>query len=219
MLSESQLRQIMPRLPPPQLQRYLPHLNRAMQRHGVDTMLRTAAFVAQLAHESAQLRFMEEIWGPIPAQLRYEPPSRLAARLGNTEPGDGRRYKGRGPIQITGRFNYRHYGELLDIDLVAAPERAAEPDVAFETAGLFWQSNGLNELADAQDFVALTRRINGGVNGLDDREEYYARAKALLATGFVAEAAGAARGAQRAAPRPVTPLARGHEAIIADSGE
>jgi predicted chitinase len=218
MLTESQLQQIVPRLQPPKLALYLPHLNRAMQRHGVDTMLRTAAFVAQLAHESSEFRFMEEIWGPIPAQLRYEPPSSLAARLGNTEPGDGQRFKGRGPIQITGRFNYRKYGELLDIDLVAAPERAAAPELAFETAGMFWRSNGLNELADAQDFVAMTRRINGGVNGLEDRQRYYARAKVVLAVGFVA-AAGATRGANRAAPRATAPLSRGHEDIIADPGE
>ena len=107
MLTESQLQQIMPRLPPAKLQLYLPHLNQAMQRYGVDTLLRTAAFTAQLAHESGEFRFMEEIWGPIPAQLRYEPQSSLAARLGHTEPGDGQRGKGRGPLPITRRVNNR----------------------------------------------------------------------------------------------------------------
>jgi predicted chitinase len=186
------------------LQLYLPHLNQAMQRCGVDTPLRVAAFIAQLAHESGEFRWMEEIWGPTPAQTRYEPPGGLAQRLGNTQPGDGERFKGRGPIQITGRFNYQKYGDLLTIDLTADPTLAAAPEHAFATAGLFWQSNGLNELADAQQFVSITRRINGGTNGLDDRQKYYERAKAALAVGV------AARGGP-----PVVALTRGAEAIRA----
>jgi putative chitinase len=161
---------------------------------------------------------MEEIWGPTPAQLRYEPPSELASKLGNTQPGDGQRFKGRGPIQITGRFNYKKYGELLGIDLCANPALAAAPEVAFATAGLFWQSNGLNALADAQQFVAITRRINGGTNGLEDRQRYYERAKAvlgvaLLTRGMVAtkpltRGAEAIRAASRPAPAAKKPAAR-----------
>ena len=188
MLLEAQLQKIMPALAPAKRQLYLPHLNAAMRASGIGTtMLRTAAFVAQLAHESGELRWMEESWGPTAAQLRYEPPNALALRLGNTESGDGKRFKGRGPIQITGRFNYAKYGQLLGRDLVAEPALAAAPELAFETAGLFWRTNGLNELADAQDFVTITRRINGGTNGLADRQMYYARAKAVLADGFVAD--------------------------------
>lgn len=215
MITEQQLKQIMPNLASAKVQLYLPHLNRAMQAYGVNTMLRTAAFVAQLAHESAEFRFMEELWGPIPAQVRYEPVSDLARRLGNTEPGDGKRFKGRGPIQITGRFNYRTYGGLLDLDLVAHPELAAQPDVAFSTAGLFWKSNGLNELADAAQFVTITKRINGGTNGLPDRERYYARAKAVLDGAFVSGPVGAARAPAR---MPGAPLTRGHEAIVGSAG-
>ena len=214
MISEQQLKQIMPNLATAKVQLYMPHLNRAMQTYGVNTMLRTAAFIAQLAHESAEFRFMEELWGPIPAQVRYEPPSDLARRLGNTQPGDGKRFKGRGPIQITGRFNYRKYGDLLGIDLVAHPEMAAQPDVAFSTAGLFWNSNGLNALADDAQFVTLTKCINGGTNGLLDRERYYARAKAVLDGAFVSGPVGAARGPEK---KPVAPLMRGHEAIVATS--
>ena len=205
MLTDDQLRQIMPSLAEARRALYLPHLNRAMQAHGVDTALRAAAFVAQLAHESGELRWMEEIWGPTAAQRRYEPPGELARRLGNTEPGDGERFKGRGPIQITGRFNYQRYGELLGMDLVAEPARAAAPEIAFETAGLYWQSNRLNELADQRQFVAITRRINGGTNGLAERQRYYERAQAVLGTGP------AARGGARALRLP-----RGHEAIVAD---
>ena len=199
---------------------YLPHLNQALQRFGVDTMLRTAAFIAQLAHESGEFRFMEEIWGPTAAQRRYEPPSALAGRLGNTETGDGRRFKGRGPIQITGRFNYRKYGDLLGVDLVAQPELAAQPEVAFCTAGLYWKTNGLNELADREDFVRITRRINGGTNGLADRQKYYERAKQVLAEGFVAApVTRGVPGVDRRMPWPLEPLTRGYEAIVETEAE
>jgi putative chitinase len=180
MLTDAQLQTIMPNLAAAKRALYLPHLNAAMAAHGIDSALRTAAFIAQLAHESGEFRWMEEIWGPTAAQLRYEPPSDLAKRLGNTQAGDGKRFKGRGPIQITGRFNYQTYGDLLGIDLAAEPARAAAPEVAFATAGLYWQRNGLNELADARQFVVITKRINGGTNGLADRQMYYERAQGVL---------------------------------------
>ena len=212
MLTDAQLQQIMPNLASARRGLYLPHLDAAMTAYAIDTPLRTAAFVAQLAHESGEFRWMEEIWGPTDPQRRYEPPGTLAARLGNTEAGDGKRFKGRGPIQITGRFNYAKYGALLGVDLVARPELAAAPETAFATAGLYWQSNGLNELADADDFVKITRRINGGTNGLEDRQKYHALALRVLATGFVASPA--LRGATARAGAVVgEPLLRGHEAI------
>lgn len=201
MITDEQLKQVMPNLASAKRQLYLPHLNAAMTTYAIDAPLRCAAFIAQLAHESGEFRWMEEIWGPTAAQLRYEPPSDLAAKLGNTQAGDGKRFKGRGPIQITGRFNYTKFGGLLGLDLVADPALAATPEVAFATAGLYWQRNGLNELADARDFVTITRRINGGTNGLADRQMYYERAKAVLGT-----EARAARG---------EPLTRGHEVIRA----
>ncbi len=202
MLTEAQLKQIMPNLPGQKLLLYLPPLNHAMLAHEVITPLRIAAFIAQLAHESGEFRWMEEIWGPTAAQQRYEPPGALAKRLGNTQAGDGKRYKGRGPIQITGRFNYKKYGDLLGIDLAGDPAVAAAPEHAFATAGLYWQSNGLNALADAQQFVTITRRINGGTNGLEDRQKYYERAKAVLSAVPRSRAA-------------ATPLTRGAEAIRA----
>ena len=217
MITDDQLRQIMPTLPQPKRQQYLPALNAAMALYGVDNMLRTAAFIAQLAHESLELRFMEEIWGPTPAQLRYEPPSQSAKNLGNTQVGDGKRFKGRGPIQITGRFNYKKYGDLLRIDLIGAPEKAATPEIAFATAGLYWKTNGLNELADSEQFVTITKRINGGTNGLPDRQARYAKAKAVLATGFVAgSGAPVSRGASLSPMSPALPdgpLTRGAEVL------
>jgi putative chitinase len=179
-LTDSMLRQIMPRIRPSSCAVYAPFLQQAMEEFSIATPPRAAAFLAQLAHESGQLRYMEEIWGPTAAQRRYEPVSQLAARLGNTEPGDGRRFKGRGPIQLTGRANYRRYGRALGVDLIAQPELAATPQVGFRVAGLFWRQNGLNELADAQRFKAITRRINGGFNGLADRINFYERAKGLF---------------------------------------
>jgi len=212
MLTEMQLRQIMPTLGAPRAEALLPFLNGAMASYGVTTLPRAAAFVAQLAHESGEFRWMEEIWGPTATQKRYEPPSDLAARLGNTEAGDGLRFKGRGPIQITGRFNYQRFGQQLGIDLVARPELAATPAVAFEVAALFWKSNGLNELADAGDFLRITKRINGGTNGLAEREKYFARAQAVLAAGFDP---GPALAVPRGGIALLPPLTRGHEEIRA----
>ena len=193
MLTDDVLRQIMPRIPQDKFEIYLPILNRVMEDSEINTPLRAAAFLAQLAHESGQLRFMEEIWGPTAAQQRYEPPSDLARRLGNTQPGDGARFKGRGPIQITGRDNYKRYGDLLGVDLVGNPDLAATPQIAFQLAAAYWTTNGLNEMADAGDFTTITRRINGGLNGLDDRLKFYEIAKNALGAGdkpgdFIAEA-------------------------------
>jgi predicted chitinase len=183
MLTTEQLQAIMPLLPAAKRATLFPFLTAAVNEFGIDQPARTAAFLAQLAHESAQFRFMEEIWGPTASQRRYEPPGKLAGDLGNTDAGDGRRFKGRGPIQITGRANYRRFGDLLGLDLVSAPEQAGSPEVAFRIAGLYWSKKGLNELADrmtAEAFREITRRINGGFNGLAEREQFYETAKAVL---------------------------------------
>ena len=173
----------MPGMPAARREAFLPFLQAALAEFAIEAPARTAAFLAQLAHESGQFRFMEEIWGPTAAQRRYEPVTTLAANLGNTQPGDGRRYKGRGPIQITGRANYKRFGDLLGTDLVSEPARAALPEIAFRVAGLYWQKKGLNELADRVSddaFREITRRINGGFNGLDDRRRFYTVARNVL---------------------------------------
>jgi len=144
MLTTDQLQSIMPRLSATRTSELLPFLTSAMAEFAIEAPARAAAFLAQLAHESGQFRFMEEIWGPTDAQKRYEPVTTLSAALGNSEVGDGKRFKGRGPIQLTGRANYQRFGDLLDVDLVAEPPRAARRDVAFRVAGLFWSSKGLN---------------------------------------------------------------------------
>lgn len=214
MLTVEQLQSIMPAIPAPKRDAFLPFLRAAMTEFSIEAPARAAAFLAQLAHESGQLRFMEEIWGPTAAQRRYEPVCTLATNLGNSEAGDGKRFKGRGPIQITGRANYRRFGDLLGADLVSDPERAALPELAFRIAGLFWSKKGLNELADrATDdaFREITRRINGGFNGLDDRRKFYAVARTVLGVTEVA----ITRSVERDVPVTVEEPSfdRGYEAI------
>ena len=179
-LTESILKQIMPGSSAGNRASYLPFLQQAMAEFEINEPPRIAAFLAQLAHESGQLKFMEEIWGPTADQRKYEPPSRKAQGLGNTEAGDGFRYKGRGPIQLTGRDNYHRFGGALGVDLENNPELAATKEVGFRIAALFWAKNGLNELADAQRFELITKRINGGTKGLERRVKFFERAKQIL---------------------------------------
>ena len=128
----------------------------------LDNSLRLIHFLAQLAHESGNFRYMEEIASGAAYEGRKD--------LGNVNKGDGVRYKGRGPIQLTGRANYRKYGQQLGIDFENNPEIVAIPSVGLLVACKFWFDNGLNALADQDDLRAITRRINGGLNGFDDRK-------------------------------------------------
>ena len=161
---------------------YAEHLSAACEHYRIDTPVRLAAFLAQIGHESGSLHHTREIWGPTEAQRRYEG----RADLGNTEPGDGERYKGRGLIQCTGRTNYRAMTNALRRfgapDFEAEPEALEQPQWAAWTAAAWWATHGCNELADVSSFEALTRRINGGLNGLDDRAARWERAKTALAT-------------------------------------
>lgn len=136
------------------------------------TPLRAAHFLAQIAHESGGFRYSEEIASGAAYEGRED--------LGNTEPGDGRRFKGRGVIQLTGRANYQRYGDLLGLDLVRQPGLAALPEVAYRTAALYWLDRNINTDADRDDLRAVTRAVNGGTNGLDDRRRYLHRAKEVL---------------------------------------
>lgn len=167
-----QLKAIMPNLSNAKAQQYLPYLNSAMKEFKINTPERKAAFLAQLAHESVQLRYFEEIASGRAYEGRRD--------LGNTQPGDGERFKGRGPIQLTGRANYRTTGAALGLNLEGNPRLAAEPSVGFRVAGYFWQSRGLNSLADSRSFDAITRRVNGGFNGKASRDAYYRRALNVL---------------------------------------
>lgn len=148
-------------------------LSSTLARYEITTALRIGHFTAQAAHESDGFCTTEEYASGTAYEGR--------ADLGNTQPGDGRRYKGRGIFQLTGRANYRRFGLLLGVDLEASPERAAEPALSLEIACLFWREKNLNAAADDDDLILITRRINGGRNGLDDRRRYLGIAKRELA--------------------------------------
>ncbi|MDR7109179.1 glycoside hydrolase family 19 protein [Pseudomonas frederiksbergensis] len=155
---------------------FAPVLNTAMQRFQIVGAKRVAAFIAQIGHESGQLVYVREIWGPTAAQKGYEG----RADLGNTVVGDGFKYRGRGLIQVTGRANYAACGEALGLDLIAQPELLEMPEHAAMSAAWFWKQNGLNDLADRDQFNSITRRINGGLSGLKDRLEIWSWAQAVL---------------------------------------
>ncbi|MCU4502051.1 glycoside hydrolase [Acinetobacter sp. WU_MDCI_Abxe161] len=134
--------------------------------------LRFAHFIAQLAHESGNFRYMEEIASGAAYEGRKD--------LGNIMAGDGVRFKGRGPIQLTGRDNYQKYSRALGIDFESHPELVAIPSIGLLVACKFWAINGLNELADRDDLLTITRRINGGTNGLDDRKAKLTKIKSWM---------------------------------------
>jgi len=162
---------------------YLPFLKMAMARYEINTPYRAAAFLAQIAHESGQLRYVKEL-----ASGDAYDTGRLAERLGNTPEadGDGRKYKGRGLIQITGHDNYMKCGQALGLPLLSNPELLEKPVNACLSAAWFWGSHGLNELADARDITGISGVINCGnknarlerINGYVERLALYAKAKA-----------------------------------------
>lgn len=171
-ITDQILRDIMPNLPAEKRQLYLPHLNDAMREFEIATYLRASAFLAQLAHESAELRYFQEIASGKAYEGRKD--------LGNTQPGDGMKYKGHGPIQITGRANHAACGKALGLDLINNPTLITLPENAFRSAGWFWDTRNLNALADDRLFKAITKKINGGFNGLADRQKYYDRALRII---------------------------------------
>jgi len=152
---------------------FLEPLKAAMVEFGIDTPLRQAAFLAQVGHESGQLRYVRELASGAAYEGRGD--------LGNVVAGDGVRFKGRGLLQVTGRANYAACGVALRLDLLSRPDLLEQPGNACRSAGWFWQSRGLNRLADAGDQERLTRRINGGVNGLAERLALYQTARRVLA--------------------------------------
>lgn len=159
---------------------FAPFMQAACEQFHVIDPRDVAAFLAQTGHESEHLIFMKEIWGPTAAQRLYEPPSQKAKGLGNTQPGDGERFCGRGLIQITGRRNYTLAGMGLDLDLLNHPELLERPEHAAMSAGWYWWNNKLSALATAGQFTTLTEHINGGLNGLADRQALYNAAKKAL---------------------------------------
>ncbi|NTS64143.1 glycoside hydrolase [Sphingomonas sp. HHU CXW] len=145
----------------------------------LDAPLRLVHFIGQCGHESGSFRYMEEIASGADYEGR--------ADLGNSQPGDGKRYKGRGPIQLTGRANYRADGATFGIDLERHPEIVAMPSIGLLTSCLYWSRTGLNALADTDDGIAIGRSINRGnprsakpANGEAERTAFTARVRALV---------------------------------------
>jgi len=158
-------------------------LTLAMDKYQINTRLRMAAFIAQVGHESGQFRYVKELGGD--QYLSKYDTGTLAKRLGNTPEadGDGQKYRGRGLIQITGRDNYLACSKSLfgDDRLLRTPETLELAEWAAKSAAWFWNSRNLNSLADAGDMSGITKRINGGFNGLAERLAFYERAKKVLA--------------------------------------
>lgn len=187
-ITAAKLKQIMPNSPKnvernPHFSGYtfeqiLLYILRYAQEFDINTPLRWCHYLAQIAHESAELRYSEEI-----ASGKAYDTGKLAIKLGNTPEadGDGQKYKGRGLIQVTGRANYEAYKQYCGFDVVKQPELLCKPVGAIRSSMWFWWKKGLNELADMDDFMTITKRINGNKpNGVESRKEYLARAKKVL---------------------------------------
>ena len=164
---------VLPRATQSRIDAFFEPLKAGMVKYGITSPLQMAHFIAQIGHESMSFLYTEEIASGAAYEGRRD--------LGNTEPGDGKRYKGRGLIQLTGRANYSAYSRHTGVDYVAAPDAVStDPMVAVDVACWFWSDRGVGKLADGDDVKAVTRRINGGYNGLDDRIQNLNRAKAVL---------------------------------------
>lgn len=148
----------------------------AMARYNIDTKLEYAAFLATVAEESGELRWVKEIWGPTAAQKKYEG----RKDLGNTQAGDGKKFCGRGLIQVTGRSNYTSVGKALKLDLVNKPELLEQPKHAADSAAYFWWAHELDDEAARRDFRRVTKVVNGGYTNWERREAYYERACKVL---------------------------------------
>lgn len=203
-LTATELKAIMPRASDEAIDKYLNGINQALQTYAINTPLRACHFLAQIAHESGELRYNEEnlnysakalqaVFGKyFPTQAAADACARkpeaianivYADRMGNGDPqsDDGWRYRGRGLFQLTGKDNYQRYSDYCQSDVVSQPDEVAHNPVhCVGVAGWYWQSHNLNALADNDDIKAITRKINGGLNGLDDREAKLAQAKAVL---------------------------------------
>lgn len=145
-------------------------------QYEINTHLRLAHFLAQACHETGGFRYLKEIWGPTAAQKAYEG----RVDLGNVRVGDGFLYRGRGMFQLTGRANYAREAKALGLPLETDPDLAADPQISVRIACHYWDTHQINIAADANDIVRVTRAINGGTNGLEDRKACFLRARQVL---------------------------------------
>ena len=183
--------------------KWLEPLENTFAKYDINTPERQAAFIGQCAHESGNFKTLEEnlnyssqalmrVWPSrfpdLATAMKYAYHPEMIAnkvyggRMGNgvEETGDGWKYHGRGLIQLTGKENYANCGSGIGVDLLSNPNLLNTPEYAALSAGWFWNKKGLNALADAQDYETMTKRINGGVLGLDDRKAKIAKALSVL---------------------------------------
>lgn len=172
MLTKEMIRAIAPNAKDFIISPLVGYLNLYMPKYEINNYLRVCHFLAQAAHEAASFRTLEEYASGTAYEGRID--------LGNVKKGDGVRYKGRGIFQLTGRANYRAIGQKIGMDLENNPELASSPEVSVLTALEYWKSRNLNPLADADNVEAITRKINGGLNGFDDRKRYLALCKRII---------------------------------------
>lgn len=166
------LRKCLPYASNANIQKFGVKLIEAMEKFEINTPRRQAAFLAQIAHESGSLHYVEELASGEAYEGRGD--------LGNTEPGDGKRFKGRGLIQLTGRFNYKLISDELNYDFIKNPEDLEKPGPATYSAAWFWWFHRLNGLADLDAFEKITKRINGGLTHFEDRLKHWETAKNAL---------------------------------------
>jgi putative chitinase len=182
-------------------EKWLEPLNQTFAKYDISTPLRQAAFIGQCAHESNNFKVLQENLNYSAEGLMKTWPSRFPTkdvadqyarqpakiagkvyngRMGNTSEEEASKYFGRGLIQLTGKENYDNCGKAIGADLISQPELLAQPNYAAMSAGWFWNKKGLNALADAKDYDTMTKRINGGLIGLDDRKAKIAKALSIL---------------------------------------
>jgi putative chitinase len=195
MLSITQMKAVLPRLNWEKAQLYIPYITTVLPKFGIDTPLRKAHFLAQVAHESGGLQFTQEnlnysaqglrsVFGKYFSTIEIantyaRKPEKIANRVyasrmgnGNEASGDGWKFRGRGLIQLTGKENYQKFSDENGIDCVKNPDLLLQPEMALTSACWFWKKKNLNEFADKDDIIMITKRINGGTNGLNDRQQY-----------------------------------------------
>lgn len=203
MITDAHLKALFPRLSAEQRAEYLPHLNNALVEFGINTPLRAAAFLAQIGVESQGLTDFEEnlsysaprlmaVWpsrfkSSVIANRYARQPEKLAnfvyanrMKNGDEASGDGWKYRGRGPKQITGKDNYERCGKALGLPLVEQPDLLLQPEHGFRAAGWFWKTNNCNLPADKGAIDSVTRIVNGGMTGAAERRALYVQAKRVL---------------------------------------
>lgn len=172
-MTEQQLKKIVPFITNARIDRFYSYLIKYMIKYDINTIGRVAAFISQVAHESGSFRYTAEIASGLAYENRRD--------LGNIKFGDGKRFKGRGLIQITGRSNYTHISHSTGIDFLNNPTWLESDENAVMSACWWWKNNGLNELADEGDIKKISKRVNGGYNGLAERTKFYQTALKVLA--------------------------------------